>query len=184
MEMTEHSYLQKYLNERKEATEIPHLTHLSGGNNKPIFSRFLKVVLRVCVFQQEYSPLGVCTFLILSENTWYKGRALISFGFEMSTMTLSGSQAKDRDWSFGVHSSKTSLSSMGQRKKSSINIQFQLQKDSNMQGWSVVIETNNLLASCPVKWAVTQLHHILCQHVCCHGVSSAVDEIMFATVKK
>lgn len=85
--------------------------------NQPIFSRFLKVGFRACVFQQEYSPLGVCTFLILSQNTWYKGRALISFGFEMSAMTLSGSQAKDRDWSFGVHSSKASLGSVGQRKK-------------------------------------------------------------------
>lgn len=56
-------------------------------------------------------------FLILSENTRYKGGALSSLRFEMSAMILSGSLAKDRDLSFGVHCSKIFLSTVWLEKK-------------------------------------------------------------------
>lgn len=35
--------------------------HLSGGNFKPTFSRFLRVESKAPVFQQEYFPSGICT---------------------------------------------------------------------------------------------------------------------------
>lgn len=95
-------------------------------------------------------------FLILSENTQYKGGALSSLRFEMSAMILSGSLAKDRDLSFGVHCSKIFLSTVWLEKKR-LNTYFLNYKRIPTYR-AEVIETYCLLVSHPVKWAVTQLH--------------------------